>query len=422
MAAAKIFISHKNQDADADRVLPVVSDALRAANFDVLVDRQRLQPGDRWRDEIYTWMGLCHGAVILLSAAARDDSVWVPRETSILLWRKTLDPPFRLIPVYLDGLTENDFKAGNFKDLSLGELQAPPAGPPATVAAALVARFAGLGSHDPTPLEEVAEQIISLLRGIDTAILARAANSLAVDLGPWDPLQHPLKALAVRLLQVNLRRAVGALKILVPHLEHAENGARLLSLLEPSWVDLCAARWVADRARRPGPKSGLVLNATKSRTAELYVRRASCKPPKLSWPIIPTTGIYGDKPGAEAAVEIEKALTRAFRLEADPFATDPEAEEQSRLLALLANRDAEREPVFVVLQSGRVTAETLVELQTLLPLVTFFVLTGDALPDAQHFHPAAVCFIEPKLAAGGEGTAQGDIDYARSVIRPTEDD
>jgi hypothetical protein len=86
MLNPRIFISHGNRDTEALLFLDQLSEKLQEQGFDVLVDRRRLQGGAKWRDEIYTWLGLCHAAVIVLSENVfEQDSIWVPRETSILL-------------------------------------------------------------------------------------------------------------------------------------------------------------------------------------------------------------------------------------------------------------------------------------------------------------------------------------------------
>jgi len=96
MLRPRIFISHSNNDAATPPYLESLTSSLTAANFDVLVDRHRLQPGAEWRRDIYCCLGICHAAIILLSKAANDpNSIWVPRETNILLWRRTIDPSIR---------------------------------------------------------------------------------------------------------------------------------------------------------------------------------------------------------------------------------------------------------------------------------------------------------------------------------------
>src|SRR4051812_24231830 len=100
MPRPRIFVSHSNNDPHSRAYIEAIEATLGAAGFEILVDRTRLEPGNKWRDEIYTWMGLCHAAIILVSdAAIRPESIWVPRESSILLWRRTLDPAFNVIPV-----------------------------------------------------------------------------------------------------------------------------------------------------------------------------------------------------------------------------------------------------------------------------------------------------------------------------------
>jgi hypothetical protein len=96
-------------DAGGEGIWPTLRDHLAQAQFDVLVDRDVIQPGDIWRSEIYGWIGLCDAAVILISQQAIDDpeKQWVARETACLICRRYIDPSLKIIPVLLDGI---DFK------------------------------------------------------------------------------------------------------------------------------------------------------------------------------------------------------------------------------------------------------------------------------------------------------------------------
>jgi len=169
MLRRRIFISHSNKDPVAEQYLHAVDSALTAAGFDVLVDTKHLGPGASWRDELYTWMGLSHGAVILVSDSVLcDDSVWVPREASILMWRRTLDPTFVVVPVCIGSVTPDDLAGPPFRDLQLQSIQGIRARTPESVATELVERFAGPAAPA-SPLDALADRIIELLTGVGEA-------------------------------------------------------------------------------------------------------------------------------------------------------------------------------------------------------------------------------------------------------------
>lgn len=416
MRKPRIFISHSAREPTSGRFLTRLSGALDAAGFDVLVDRERLELGVDWRDELYTWMGLCHGAVILLSeSACRADSVWVPRETSILLWRRTLDPNFLIVPVYLDSVTPEHVQGGGFQDLGLTALQAVPRGTPKRMVEAVKARLGVLKSERPaTPLECVAEQMAFLLREVPEDVIGAVSGATGVELGPWSPGAEPRSLLALKLLQVSLSRAIDAIETLSAYLEEA-SADRLLALVAPGWVDLRAARWIPDCAKCQDSKLPVALNAKSLFSAEMYVRRASCQPPKTSWPVYTISGVHGEGAVAELAGEIERCLIRAFGLTPDPLEQRSLA---ARLRGVLELRNRQGKPVFIALPFSPSMAKLLPELRRALPLVTFFLLTGDDFPAAEHLDTKLVRRLEPKLEPGAEQRAQDEYDYARSVICP----
>lgn len=411
----RIFISHSNQDPGALSFLDHLSNELKGKGFDVVVDRERLIPGATWRDEIYTWMGLCHGAVILLSENVfEQDSLWVPRETSILLWRRFLDPGFVVVPVFMDNVSDGHLDSGNFKDLNLREIQAVAQGDPAKVVHQVLKRFEQLKTKTSTPLEELASQVVSLLRGLDDDIVKEAARRLNVNIGPWDPVHDPRQALALRMLQVNLKDSADVLEYLVSYMEHEVHADRILSIIAPSWVNLCSARWIAHCARYEDKKPIVVLNASKKRTADMYIQRACCRTRKTMWPVIPLSQIHGEATVPEMLAEVDQALLHYFRLEEDLFDDDV----YERLENLLKTRDEQGKPVFLLIRYQPYLKKFVARLHESLPRITLFILTGDELPDLADFQPTPLRLLKPVLQPGVEKRAQNDYDYAVSVIRP----
>jgi hypothetical protein len=415
MGRRRIFISHSNSDTDSPAYIEAIDTALTAAGFDVLVDRKRLEPGTKWRDDIYTWMGLCHGAVILVSEAAmRPGSIWVPRETSILMWRRTLDPKFAVVPACLGTIRPQDLDGGVFADMQLGEIQTAPAGTPTELAASLKERFASLAAPK-TPLDMLASRLAELLLAVSDGAIEEAIEALAIDLGPCTPVGNPRQVLSLALLQAPLRDSLCALEVLAEYMEGSK-ADQILSIIAPSWVDLCAARWLADCGARSEDKPAAVLNAATPFCARMYVDRASCRPPKTRWPIVNSTGVHGERAPQEIAAELEQNLIQEFRLADNPQMSDP----RIRLAALLRERQHEGRPVFATLRFSPVIAGALPELQRLLPSVTFVLLSGSEFPAPALLQGRRVRLVEPCLKPGAEAQAQLDFDYVRSIIRPQE--
>jgi len=111
----RIFVSHSANRAEEPETQvfldTLVAQLQTGLDCEPLTDQKDLEAGDEWLQRLYAWMGLCDGAVILLSprAVRRENSTWVPRETNLLLWRKALDPRFVVIPVRIGGLTAAAF-------------------------------------------------------------------------------------------------------------------------------------------------------------------------------------------------------------------------------------------------------------------------------------------------------------------------
>lgn len=219
----------------------------------------------------------------------------------------------------------------------------------------------------------------------------------------------------LRMLQVNLKQSVEVLEYLVPYMEHEINAERILSIIAPSWVDLCSARWITHCAQSKARKPIVVLNAHRKRTADMYIQRACCRTRKTMWPVITLSEVYGEATVSEILAEIDQALIHMFRLEEDPFGDDV----HKRLNELLKIRDKQGKPVFLLIRYQSYLKKFMIELHTALPRITLFILTGDNLPDNAGFESTPMRLLEPLLQPGVEEQAQNDFDYAVSVIRPS---
>jgi len=414
----RIFISHRNGEESVIALIKAIDERLAAAGFDVLVDFDRLRPGASWRDEIYTWLGVCHAGVILLSPdALSEGSVWVPRESSILAWRKALEPGFTLIPVLLPGVTTDDLRGDpRFRDLGLHDLQIITHVDAAATCAELQDGLARLAAAPRTPLEELAEQIQALLDGVKPDFIQEGLRRCAVDASMLSPLGDTARKLALALLQVPLSNALSALEYLAERTSTPTAIDRILEIIAPSWVDICAARWIAACASPSERRPAAVINATTKFAAEMYVRRASCRPPKTMWRVIPVTAVCGELVFEDLATEIYAALLASFStsLIDDPFAAAPEAQ----LLGVLKELSRRGRPVVIVLRLPPGVAELLPQLQERFPQLTFLFLSGKDLPDPAACPETLLRRVEPALPDGREITACVEYQTARSILRP----
>jgi hypothetical protein len=413
----RVFISHRSGDAQVRALIDQINNSLTASGFDVLVDFERLNPGARWRDDIYTWMGVCHAAVALISQdTLAQDSVWVPRECSILAWRKTLDPTFTLIPVLLPGVTTDQLRIDlRFRDLGLHDLQIIAHSDGAATCSAILAGMQHLTPAPSSPLEELAEQVEILLGGVRGDFIDEAIRLIGADAGGVPRVNGSARRLALALLQMPLGETMLALEYLAPRVPSAAAVDRILDLIAPGWVDLSAARWIAYCAASPDPRPAAVVNVHTRFAAEMYVRRASCRPPKTTWRVVSITAVHGEQVFEDFAAEIDAALRAEFStcLINDPFGAAPSAE----LYQLLHELNRRGRPVVLVLRLPVGAAEFLPQLQERFPHLTFLFLSGDSLPDAATCPETLLRRIEPALASGREDTAMSDYRTARTLLR-----
>lgn len=413
----RIFISHRNVEADTVTLISEISADLRAAGHDVLVDFERLKPGATWRDEIYTWLGVCHAGVVLVSPAAlAEDSVWVPRECSILSWRKALDPSFTLLPVLLPGVTTDQLRGDlRYRDLGLHDLQVITHEDHARTREAIVDAVARLAATPRTPLEDLAEQIEALIVQVRQEYLEEA-----IALAGWNAAVLPsfggtARQLSLALLQVPLARAIEALEYLSLRMPQAASVDRIVDILAPGWVDLSAARWVACCSAASSPRPAVVLNANSRFAAEMYVRRASCRPPRTTWRVVAITGVHGEAAFEDLATEIIQALLVEF---ATCFFQDDSANTpESQLAGLVQELNRRGRPVVVVFRLPAGIVELMPRLQERFPFLTFLFLSGDSLPDEDACPVTLLRRLLPALSEGQERAAMTDYQTARSILR-----
>lgn len=127
MPALKLFISHSSllDETDAQGrplernwdLLREVCEGFRAIygkRIEILVDIEGLLPSCDWRARLDDWLFDCDAAIILFSRRALDESDWVKFEASVLRWRASRDPAFRLVPVILPGESAAEDLEENF--------------------------------------------------------------------------------------------------------------------------------------------------------------------------------------------------------------------------------------------------------------------------------------------------------------------
>src|ERR1044072_7048189 len=121
----KIFISHSaHQEADKELLRQLVT-RLEDAGFHIYCDEKRPKVGDDWRHELYSAIGCCHAAVVLVTKEALDivKHPWVFKECSMLTLVKGQTKGFPIFPVTMSGVTAEDIDQSPFDVLQINEIQ-----------------------------------------------------------------------------------------------------------------------------------------------------------------------------------------------------------------------------------------------------------------------------------------------------------
>ena len=277
----KVFISHSSrEDPFAADVCNSVKKQLQG--YDVLVDMDALQPGDDWSCVIYHWLAECHAAAILLNRKALT-SPWVRREINILLWRRALGAPIRIVPAILGDLTTKDVENAGFSELKPLQFARIASGAQTETAANQLAetiakQFAGHEAVvDDSPMGEWANVVATYLQEVKNVdSLVAAARELGVNdehipkvLIPIEGCRFLASQMLARVPGRRLYYAISRIDRYTPH----EWLSRLIDQISPSWVNGEAARNLLTRSEK---QHTIILNAKLTQTAKHYILRATC--------------------------------------------------------------------------------------------------------------------------------------------------
>lgn len=412
MTKPRIFISHSAKEPEAAAVLRrLVADL--EPDFRVLVDQDRLSAdedqllaGQDWRAKLFYWMSQAHGAVIIFSKSALA-SDWVRAEASVLAWRRLMDQSkhFTLIPALLDPVKRADLEQKHFSPMRLTDLQLVRGDDAARIAAQVRAGLGHLlkGRPPETLIEKLERKIARLLRDVDAPELEGAARAIGADTGAWAADADPRVMLAAEMLRRGLPSVV---KVFVELDVFLKRDARreLVNLITPTWVDLRAASGIPEIAARQGAQRTLWVNGGRPGVEEFtgnsFVRRACARSPELAWAVLPVPNAAG-----EDAVGYYK---HAIRKQLQSHVVKVEDAKDEEIRFVLARKERDKEPVFLLFTPPAPDPEVLAELRREFPTLTFFLLTGDCVAGGAE----GAEFLRPELQADEEQNAYEEFRYA----------
>ena len=369
-----------------------------------------LRPGDVWRDVLYHWLAECHAAVILLNREALA-STWVRREVNILLWRRALGYPLRIVPAIAGNLSTQDLRDAGFGDLAelevarLGPRQLPSDAAAARLASMIVGRLADgpADSPDDSPMAAWAETVAFDLGEVKNKdSLVAAANALGIDKTYDDRIRDPLEGCRFLAHQLLARRHGNGLSVAIGKIANftpAEWLSRLIDNVAATWVDGEAARVLLEfSVDRPGT---VVLNADWQSTAEQYVDRATCCAP-TGFAYATVTAVAGEAFIEEFEAECTKAVQTLLSVR-PPYTIEdavPAGDRPDEQLFLIV--DPSTAPRALVAEGVRAVHRRF-------PWLVVVLLTGQALPTDEElatWQLADARKLEPALGPREELGAQ----------------
>jgi hypothetical protein len=367
----KIFISHSTRTEEAKGFLDAVTEALKT-DFDVRLDRTRLEPGDDWRAKLYQWMDEVHGAVLLLTAEALT-SKFVQLEASVLSWRRFRQPKFVLLPV-LVGVSVGDLSEGLFGEMELSRIQALNLDDP-TALAQEVARLLGVLKERDTPRtakEVLEDRVAKLLRKENTEEDLRDAGHQHLGWLSRDFVAGTdyYEKFALDLLKADIGTACAAIKLLADQGMH--DAMELLRLVVPAWVAEAEAKPIAQIALSEPVRRAVSLNAADRWSLHTYISRSCYKSLDHKLKVCELV-----KPGyQDSLLHFKQQILDSFKPSEYASGVKPEDVKRRIVKRNLA------EPVFVVFPPGFIPDTKILDsLRDEFSTVTFFVLAGDAPPE-----------------------------------------
>jgi hypothetical protein len=423
----RIFISHSSlSDPDAELVRDTVQSQLEERGHTVLLDKERLEPGDEWRSVLYQWLGECDGAIVLLNEQAVA-SPWVAREATILLWRRALGSPVRIVPVLLGGLRFESGEDSWFRELAAlqaARIDAPGTGQ--TEAQLLAERaVARIGDVSELPAADIPlgawlRDVAECLADVSPDRLAQAARRLNVRDEDWQRALLPgaemflAHQLLVRPLDVEVVEAIADLARGMTD----ERLRRLVDLIRPTWVDAEAARQLVSASRpgdpdaanaglapesaeRPGPGAWLFgINAGLPGTLQTYIERATCCS-NYGYRARPVSGVYGEAATEELLAQSETAIRAALNVRGNRPIDERDFDAPRVKRAFLLFDPDVADPVKL--------ADVARTLHNRYPRLTLIMATGSQLPSSDllaAWRLPEIRLIEPQLS--GDAERDGD--------------
>lgn len=383
-------------------------------DFEIQWDRRVLFDGQDWRPKLYTALGTCQAAIILLTESAVT-STYVPLEAMILTWRRLLHPNFVVIPVFFEGFSVDTLRSQTspYYGIGLEDIQGATRHTYSDETGAVDSIRQGLAAVSAAgDIKEIAvlDSLGAILQLLPDSILDSAKGYLPQPAFEWDPVIPKWFQLAAAILQRPLSKLIPSLQVVLPEIP-PDKKKRLYDLVSPQWVDPRAAIpiWQYTLATTPTqPSKVLLINAKEEDTCKCYVRRAWGHKASHVYHIVPLQ-ILGTPPGEE----LEERVLRAYDLSVNHKGADVAwtSDRRSRVMNALSKRATESLPVYYWVREPDVDIGTLTWIANNIPAAYIIYLYG-----CQEVDDTQACLLKPQLVDGAEDNAVADLDVLNGFI------
>lgn len=413
--AFKVFVSHSaKDDPEAETLLTALSKRLDDEQFAPRIDREDLQFGQPWRQEINTWLTYCDAAVLLISPKALK-SPFVAYEVSVLTHRKSRNPKFTILPILLGGVNFSNAEGNLLSPAQVLEIQ-PHFFTHDDLATTLQKVTDVLKAADAAtiPPDTRTSEVIELLKKADAFKFRQALKTLKIDLGPWDPVADEYQSAATRLMSVGIEDAAIVIEQMKGNWT-VEQIAKLYCLVACSWVDLRAADVFHEIVFGDPTKRNLALTATRPDLVELFGIRSLGQIPNDEnerWWVTNVNAVFGELAVDELKGKIRRELSEVIGVD--------ESQIPQVLASLLKYGSKKPEkPVVVSLQASAFPTAVMKELRAEFGGVTYFFLTGNRIRNTAVFESAGVEKIVPELHPDDEAAFADEYNENLIWLSPT---
>jgi hypothetical protein len=343
-------------------------------------------------------------------------SSWVLREVNILLWRRALGYPLKIVPAILGDFSQQDLKDAGFgelTDLQMAKLGSSPRTQETAerIAEEVAAQLAGWpDEEDNSEMARWAKAVSHALSMVgDRDSLVAAARQLQVEDAYLDRVRDPQEGprfVAHQLLARDQGRRIYLAIAEIADYTPAEWLGRLIDKIGAAWVNGETARVLLAFGR--GKPGTVVLNALTPETAEQYVDRATCYA-QTGYKCEVVTAVAGESFVEEFEQECVKAVDKLL-MRTPPFPLEGYLPPPD-VLFLIVNPSSTR---------LELVAQGMDVVQRRFPWLVMVLLTGSALPadeDLVAWRLADAVKLEPVLEQWEELNAQRVINEL-SGLRP----